>query len=76
VSVTVVNGYLCTTCSEAAKARSGHNPHAQSPTDQNAPSDPTQTPAVVYGGALSGRNAVAPSGTASAPPPPTLDIRA
>ena len=64
MSVTVVNGYLCTTCSEAAKARSGQNPHAPSPTNANAQSDSTQTPAVTFSGALTGQNAVAPAGAA------------
>lgn len=76
MSVTVVNGYLCTTCSEAAKARSGQNPHAQSPATPIASSDTTQTPAAVYGGTLAGQNAVAPTGAANASPPPMLDIRA
>jgi hypothetical protein len=76
MSVTVVNGYLCTTCSEAAKARNGQDPHAPSPTNPNASSDTTQTPAVVYGGSLTGQNAVAQSGAANASPPPTLDILA
>jgi len=76
MSVTVVNGYLCTTCSEAAKARSGQDPHAPSPTNPNAQSDPTQSPAVVFGGALTGQNAVAPTGAASGSPTAILDIRA
>jgi hypothetical protein len=78
VSVTVVNGYLCTTCSEAAKARSGQNPHAPSPTNpsSNTSSDPAQTPAVVYGGSLSGQNAVAPTNGANGPTPAMLDVRA
>lgn len=80
MAVTVVNGYLCTTCSEAAKARSGQNPHAQSPTSQtpDAQSDPTQTPAVVYGGALTGHNAVAPtspSQSSSATGTPSINIQ-
>jgi len=79
MSVTVVNGYLCTTCSEAAKARSGQDPHAPSSTNQtpDAPSDPTQNPAVVFGGALTGQNAVAPTGaaqSASGSPPPSINI--
>ena len=79
MSVTVVNGYLCTTCSEAAKARSGQNPHAPNPTNPNGQSDSTQTPAVVFGGSLTGQNAVAPIGAAQpggpgGSPPPTVDI--
>jgi len=76
MSVTVVNGYLCTTCSEAAKARSGQDPHAPSPTNPNAQSDSTQSPAVVYGGSLTGQNAVTAASTANGPTPPTLDILA
>jgi len=77
MAVTVVNGYLCTTCSEAAKARSGQNPHAPSPTNPNAQSDPTQTPAVTFGGSLTGQNAVAPAGSASQsgnPASPSVNI--
>jgi len=80
MSVTVVNGYLCTTCAEAAKARSGQNPHAQSPTNPNAQSGSAQTPAVVYGGSLTGQNAIAPIGAAQSggasgsPPSPSVNI--
>ena len=82
MSVTVVNGYLCTTCAEAAKARSGQNPHAPSPTNPtpNAQSGSAQTPAVVYGGSLTGQNAIAPIGAAQSggasgsPPSPSVNI--
>ncbi len=83
VSISVINGYLCTTCTEAAKARSGQNPHAPSPTNPtpSATSNPAQTPAVVFGGALTGQNAVAPvgaaqSGGASGSSPAGIDIQA
>ena len=73
MAVTVVNGYLCTSCAEAAKARSGQDPHAQSLANpspngsSNAAqaSNATQTPAVVFGGTLTGQNAVAPAGNAA-----------
>jgi hypothetical protein len=76
MSITVVNGYLCTTCAEAAMARSGQNPHVPSPTNPNAQSDLTQSPAVVMGGALTGKNAVAAASAASSSASATLDIRA
>ncbi len=85
MSISIVNGYLCTSSCDAAKARTGQDPHPRSATSQtpNARPDPTRTPAVTFGGSLAGQNAAAPVG--SAPPaggangyPPSigLDIRA
>ena len=85
VSISVVNGYLCMSSCEAAKARTGQNPHASSATSQtaNAKPDGGPTAAVTFGGSLSGRNAVAPSGAAAQsapaigkPPRTSVDIRA
>lgn len=66
--IAFVNGYLCTSSCDEAKARAGKNPHPktdanQDPTkahikngvyDPSKSNDPTQPgdPAVVYGGAL------------------------
>jgi hypothetical protein len=84
VSISVVNGYLCTSSCDAAKARTGQDPHPRSTADQTPKpaSDPTRSPAVVFGGALADRNAVGPVGTGSAagasgnnPSAAGLDIR-
>ena len=84
MSISVVNGYLCTSSCDAAKARTGQDPHASSATSQtaNAKSDASRTAAVTFGGSLIGRNAVAPTGAAAQPvpangkPPQTsVDIR-
>lgn len=68
MSISVVNGYLCTSSCDAAKARTGQDPHPRSPADQTstATSDPTRSPAVVFGGALADRNAAGPAGTGPA----------
>lgn len=85
MSISIVNGYLCTSSCDAAKARIGQDPHPRSAVDQtpNAKPDSTQTPAVVFGGALAGRNAGAPVGAAQNagagrgdPPASLVDIRA
>jgi hypothetical protein len=66
--MSVVNGYLCTSSCDAAKARTGQDPHPRSPADQTpkAASDPTRSPAVVFGGVLADRNAVGPVDAGSA----------
>lgn len=68
MSITVVNGYLCTSGCDAAKARTGQDPHPRSPADQtqSAVSDPTRSPAVVFGGALVDRNTTGSAGATSA----------
>jgi hypothetical protein len=68
VAITIVNGYLCTSSCDAAKARTGQDPHPQSLTNPNGKPDgtnSTQSPAVTYGGALTGKNAVAPTSASS-----------
>lgn len=84
MSISVVNGYLCTSSCDAAKARTGQDPHPRSPADQTskAPSDPTRPPGVVFGGALADRNvvgSVSPAGAAGTsgnnPGSAGLDIR-
>jgi len=85
VSISIVNGYLCNNSCDAAKARAGQDPHPRSETNQtpNAKPDAAQTPAVVFGGSLTGQNAVTPvqatpqAGAANGDlPPARLDIHA
>lgn len=66
MSISVVNGYLCVSACDAAKARTGLDPHASNAADQNAASDATRSPAVVFGGALADRNTTQSAGAASA----------
>ena len=78
MSISIVNGYLCNNSCDAAKARTGQDPHPRSETNQtpNAKPDPSQTPAVIFGGSLAGQTAVTPvqapsqSGAANGDPPP------
>jgi hypothetical protein len=72
VSVSIVNGYVCYSGCDAAKARTGQDPHPKSGTDQQpGTTTPTaggvQNAAVVFGGSLAGRNAVTPSGPSQQP---------
>ena len=86
VAITFVNGYLCTSSCDASKAATGQNPHPKDPSDPTAStqSGNVQSPAVTYGGSLTGRNAVTPTSATSqtgatsnnAPPSPLLDIQA
>lgn len=84
MAITIVNGYMCTSSCDAAKARTGQDPHPQDPSNPTAKtqSGSQQSPAVTYGGSLTGKNAVAPTGSvaqsasSSVPPQPTIDIQA
>ena len=69
VSISVVNGYLCMNSCDAAKARTGQDPHAGNATNQAPNTKPasTQTPAVTFGGALAARSALTPVGAAAQP---------
>jgi len=67
VSVSIVNGYVCYSGCDAAKARTGQDPHPKSDTTQQPggtvpTAGGTQNPAVTFGGSLANRNAVAPAG--------------
>jgi hypothetical protein len=67
VSVSIVNGYVCYSGCDAAKARTGQDPHPTTDSSQpGAATTPTaggvQNPAVTFGGSLANRNAVAPAG--------------
>ncbi len=65
MSVSIVNGYVCYSGCDAAKARTGQDPHPKSDANQQSgTTTPTaggvQNAAVVFGGSLAGRNAVTP----------------
>jgi hypothetical protein len=64
VAVSIINGYVCYSGCDAAKARTGQDPHPKTDTSQPGATTPTaggvQNPAVTFGGSLAGRNAVAP----------------
>lgn len=84
--VSVVNGYVCFSCCDEAKAKRGEDPRKKlgeiddpSSPDQSAgpagskpaaPVDPARQDAVTFGGALASLNAA--SGTASARPSATV----
>ena len=81
MAISVINGYVCYSGCDAAKARTGQDPHPKSDSNQQSgTTTPTaggvQNPAVVYGGALANRDAVAPAastqqaGAANGNPPP------
>jgi hypothetical protein len=71
MTITIVNGYVCTDASEVAKARAGQDPYPQTDTSQSGSSDrnpikannattgskPTDRTAVVYGGRLASGDA-------------------
>ena len=56
--ITIVNGYVCMTCCEAAKARKGEDPHKATKEIQNELNKHEKAaaakfgPAVVFGGSL------------------------
>jgi len=76
MSISVVNGYLCTSCDDVAKAKKGENPHPPpgSETDgkdgvsRASEKSPFDGPSVTFGGSLSAlpANAVAPVAAARA----------
>ncbi len=87
MSVSIVNGYVCYSGCDAAKARTGQDPHPKTDTSQPGATTPTaggvQNPAVTFGGSLADRNAVTPannsqqSGAANRNPAPnTVDLYA
>jgi hypothetical protein len=72
MSISVVNGYLCTSCNDVAKAKKGENPHPPPGSDGNDGkggvsgangASPFDRPAVTFGGSLSAllTNAVDPA---------------
>jgi len=86
VAVSIVNGYVCYSGCDAAKARTGQDPHPKSdPNQQSGATTPTaggvQNAAVVFGGSLAGRDAVAPAASsqqaaATTSPPNGVDFYA
>jgi hypothetical protein len=75
MGISVVNGYLCTSCNDVAKAKKGENPHPPPGSDngQDGKNSPVGAssfdgPAVTFGGALGTlfANAVDPVGAARA----------
>jgi hypothetical protein len=93
VSVSVVNGFKCYSSCDEAKARTGRDPHpkAQTASAEQAlraegstqkADRPGTGPAVTFGGALTGLNAVPPVQQGEIPTPannqtiPVLDILA
>jgi hypothetical protein len=87
MAMTVVNGYLCMNGCDAAKARTGQNPHASTDGSNSGSSTNAQTNnatrsnAVSFGGALAGLNKTGASATPSQAggsnaPAPSVDVLA
>jgi hypothetical protein len=87
VAISVINGYVCYSGCDAAKARTGQDPHPKSdPSQPSGATTPTaggvQNLAVVFGGTLASRNAVAPAASSQpaaakeTPPPNAVDLYA
>jgi hypothetical protein len=68
VSISIVNGYVCYSGCDVAKAATGQDPHPKTDASQPGATTPTaggvQNPAVTFGGSLADRNAVTPAATA------------
>jgi len=85
MAISVVNGYLCMNSCDAAKARTGQNPHA-STDGSNSDSktntqtnDATRSNAVSFGGSLANLNNASASGAprptdASNAPAPSVNL--
>jgi hypothetical protein len=57
MAVSFVNGYLCTSCCDVAKAKRGENPHPKpgetaAQAGEASRTDPSSNRAVTFGGAL------------------------
>jgi hypothetical protein len=60
MAISFVNGYLCTSCCDVAKAKRGENPHPKPGEDGKTAAkagdasrvNPSRDPAVTFGGAL------------------------
>jgi hypothetical protein len=87
VAISVINGYVCYSGCDAAKARTGQDPHPKTDADPSGATTPTaggvQNLAVTFGGSLANRNAVTPANNAQQagaanrhPPPNTVDLYA
>jgi hypothetical protein len=77
VSVSFVNGYTCYSSCDAAKARSGKDPHPKAPGTEddsvksNSATGPKRDDAVQFGGALAGLNSTRPAAGESRAADPT-----
>ena len=71
-----VNGFLCRNCTDVDYAKKHIDPqHPRSgPYNIDAKDDPTQPPAVRFGGRLSALNDARPSGDAAAPDAPGANL--
>jgi hypothetical protein len=78
MSISIVNGYVCTSSCDVAKAKKGEDPHPLTGAEkiaaekEEAAKDPTKAdalgardPAVVFGGALANLGAVPPAEAAA-----------
>jgi hypothetical protein len=83
MAISIVNGYICMNGCEAAKARTGQNPHP--PTNSQSGSggssqansaNGNSTNAVIYGGVLAGLNSAAPTNLTNPAPASRVDISA
>ena len=82
MAIAVVNGYVCYSGCDVAKARTGQDPHPKTNSSQPGATTPSaggvQNPAVTFGGSLASRDAVAPAnnsqqaGAANRFPPPNI----
>ena len=68
MSISIVNGYICASCSDVAKAKKGENPadskDGAASTKETGSKDPTRASdpaAVVFGGSLAALSGVASS---------------
>jgi len=76
MSISVVNGYLCTSCNDVAKAKKGENPHPPPGSDADgkdgangaSSKSPFDGPAVTFGGSLSASLAKAVDPVAASQP--------
>ncbi len=70
MTVSVVNGFLCYSSCDEAKARAGKDPHPRAAPASMQPQDGAgeidAQQAVVFGGALAGLNAVTPTDASQA----------
>ena len=86
MALTVVNGYLCMNGCDAAKARTGQDPHAAADGSKSNATNNRQTntsatdgSAVIFGGALASLNnstnaAPAPSAATHSAPAPSVNL--
>jgi hypothetical protein len=84
MTISVVNGYLCMNSCDAAKARTGQNPHTSTTSAQSGSGTNHQTndastgAAVIYGGVLANFSSANSGASAStgAPPAPSVNVLA